>query len=226
MVKKIPEFVLYGIVTLFILIVGSAILIPIIFPESETEVEKSSTENSTGSINGSSYYHPPTGWRFEIPEGWQVQDTELAQQLYQESKEIVGKSTGETIKKSSTPSGDLALIHSPGNTMNFKYQKYDKKRFPEFELVVQFLSQTLSDSYNQSVAQAGHEVKFERSKLNTGNFENLHYEILDSQTKNILLINQTYVAEINGLMAMITFTCTSEDICTPMDMAVRASLVE
>lgn len=228
MFKKVLKFVLYGVAIFFIVSVGSAILIPILLSDSEEDFDTLSQQSSAASITGSTFYHPPSGWRFEIPDGWQVQDDELARKLYQESKELVESSTGETVQQAAKPSGELALVHSSGSTLNYKYQEYDKNRFPDTEEMVQILYQMSSDAYKQMAGQGGHEVKSERSKVKIGktDFDNFHFTILDSQTKSVLLTNQTYVAEINSLLAMITYSCMAEDICSAMDTAVGSSSFE
>lgn len=228
MFKKLLKFVLYGVAILFILFIGLVIFIPVDSTDSEEDVDKVTNETSAESIYGSVYYHQPSGWRFIIPEGWQVQDAEVSQKLYQESKELIESSTGETARQSAKPSGELALIFSPGNTLNYKYQEWDKKRFPEFEQVVQFFIRLLSDTYQNMAAQEGDKLKFERSKANIGGilFDTFHFTIFNPQTKNVLLTSQLSLAEINGLMAWINFNCTTEEICSTIDAAVGSSLFE
>ncbi len=226
MLKKIFKVVLYCIAFFFIIIVGLVIFVPVDPPESEEEnIENVSSKTPPGFIKGNTYYHQPTEWQFKIPQGWQVEDVELAKKLYQAGEDFVPSSTGEIVQQPSQPSEELTFAHSPGNTLNFKYQAYDKKQFPQFEKMADDLYKTLSDSYQQSALQSGNEAAFERSKVFIGrnDFDNFHFTTLDPQTKNVISTNQTYVKEFNGNLAMITFSCTKEQICSTLEGAVVSS---
>ncbi|WP_163337904.1 hypothetical protein [Desulfopila sp. IMCC35008] len=228
MLKKVFKFLLYSLG--FILIISTVFIVAVVFffPDIEEEVAQPGSEISIDSTEGSTYHHQPSGWRFKIPAGWLLQDAALAQQSYEQSKNFIESSTGQSIRQSAKPSGDLALIHSPGNTLNYKYQAYDQKRFPAFEQAATFVYQTLSEAYKKSAEQDGTKAVIERSKTRIGHidFDTLNVSILDPQTQNVLLRNMSYVADIKGLMAMITFTCVSEDLCSAVETAVISSSYE
>lgn len=226
MLKKIFKVVLYCIAFFLLIIVGIVIFVPINPLQSEEENNENIISTPPpGFIKGNTYYHQPTEWTFKIPQGWQVEDEELAKKLYQAGEGFIPLSTGEIVQQPSQPSEELTFAHSSGNTLNFKYQAYDKNQFPQFEQMVDDLYETLTDSYQQLALQSGNEVTFDRSKIFIGknNFDNFHLTTLDPKTKNVISTNQTYVAEFKGNIAIITFSCTTEQICSVLEGAVVSS---
>lgn len=228
MLKKLLKFILYGVGFIFLISIVFVVVVVFFFPDIEEEVAQSDPEVISDSTQGSTYHHQPSGWRFEIPTGWHLQDAELAKQSYEQSKKFVESSTGMNIQRSAAPSGDLALIHSPGNTLNYKYQPYDTKRFPEFEQAAAFVYQTLSAAYRKAAEQDGTKALIEQANTRIGHidFITLNVSIIDPQTQNVLLRNMSYVSEINGLMAMIAFGCVSDDLCSAVETAVLSSSFE
>ncbi|WP_136808780.1 hypothetical protein [Desulfosediminicola flagellatus] len=228
MLKKLFKFILYGVALLVIICIGFIVIVIVFFPEAEENVATTEPQISSTTVEERSFYHQPSGWRFVIPEGWQVQSEQLAQELYEESKKMIESSSGQRVRPSSKPSGELALIHSPGNTLNYKYQEYDKVRFPEFQQTIPFFHQTLSEAYEQSAKQDGTEVAYEESQATIGGIEfySLHFSILNPQTRAVLIRDMIYTAEIKGLMAMIAFSCNTDETCSEIDTAVKASVFE
>lgn len=148
----------------------------------------------------------------------------VAEALYQESKKMVENSTGQTVPTPRKPSGELALIHSPGNTLNYKYQVYDKQRFPTYDSVVEMLRDTSADSYRTAIEGESFAVTTEQYKQNIGLKKNdvINIAIINEQQQTVLL-SQSYIADFGEKLSLITLTCNSDETCSTIISAVQTS---
>jgi hypothetical protein len=181
-----------------------------------------SVENT---INGDVFRHGATGWTFKIPAGWQQQTAAEAQQLTDAGRKNVEAASGQSVPKVDKPEGELALINGPGNMLNFKFSEFDKKRFPTSDAVIDMVGDMTLASYKKMAEPNGFKVesKKESKKLSQHDFRYFEYTVSNPESKEVALRNRTYLTGIDGRLAMISLSCTTEEKCRQITEAVESA---